>query len=415
MIRAQVSRGYSRAMDQGGRTVRGHWMAPVNAARCRVTHLVGLLTLVASLLLLVVVGSLTDRAAAATAPGTAAAVPTFRVNATSSIFRDGNQRFVRVKQLRIEGASVGSIRATCARCGHVAGSRAVTKRLNATTKVFLNVDWLLTAGRSITVTAPATSSRLGRFIRIGPRSLSRPKMVVKESGCLSKAGRLRTCPGTARPTVTTTPTPQPEIVPPPVTPPPPPPLPPPPAPPPPPPPPDTTPPDTIMDRAFRGTYTTLPPSIDSHSTEPVSRFEIQFDGRPWCVCPQPEGFTSYGSHTYSIRAVDLAGNVDPTPASTSWTYLRSDPARCDITQPLSATGGTRREFSFINESGGMAYVSWINFEGAMVRYADMSPSTTFPINTNVGHAWVVTDVTGRCVGYTVIDAATASYTIASGT
>jgi len=55
--------------------------------------------------------------------------------------------------------------------------------------------------------------------------------------------------------------------------------------------------------------------------------ECSLDGAPFTACTSPQEYTglSEGSHTFQVRAVDPFGNVDPTPASTTWTVALSPP------------------------------------------------------------------------------------------
>jgi predicted extracellular nuclease len=86
-------------------------------------------------------------------------------------------------------------------------------------------------------------------------------------------------------------------------------------------PPDTTAPDT--------TITSFPPdpsnsadaTFEFTSDEVNSTFECRIDGGAWEACASPKSYTGLanGSHTFEVRATDAAGNVDPTPASYTWT------------------------------------------------------------------------------------------------
>jgi hypothetical protein len=56
------------------------------------------------------------------------------------------------------------------------------------------------------------------------------------------------------------------------------------------------------------------------STEAGSRFECKLDGRRYRPCQSPTTYNkvSRRKHTFQVRAIDLAGNVDATPAIFKW-------------------------------------------------------------------------------------------------
>jgi len=77
---------------------------------------------------------------------------------------------------------------------------------------------------------------------------------------------------------------------------------------------DETPPETtITDATVAGDSARLTFS----SNEAGARFECRLDGGPFDVCASPTEYSGLGdgSHTFTARAIDLAGNVDPTPAT----------------------------------------------------------------------------------------------------
>jgi hypothetical protein len=55
------------------------------------------------------------------------------------------------------------------------------------------------------------------------------------------------------------------------------------------------------------------------SSEPGSTFECSLDGASFAACGSPlELKAGKGKHVFEVRAVDAAGNVDPTPAAQRW-------------------------------------------------------------------------------------------------
>ena len=74
------------------------------------------------------------------------------------------------------------------------------------------------------------------------------------------------------------------------------------------------------------------------STETGASFQCRLDGGAWAACTSPhaEPGLSAGSHTFQVRATDLAGNTDATPASVTWIV---NPALPGLT--LELAGGWR--------------------------------------------------------------------------
>jgi hypothetical protein len=52
-------------------------------------------------------------------------------------------------------------------------------------------------------------------------------------------------------------------------------------------------------------------------------FQCRLDGAAWATCTSPASYTGLAllGHTFDVRAIDAAGNVDASPATASWTVL----------------------------------------------------------------------------------------------
>jgi len=119
--------------------------------------------------------------------------------------------------------------------------------------------------------------------------------------------------------------------------------------------PDTTPPET--------TITARPPlltnattaSFSFSSSEPGSTYRCRLDAASFAACTSPRTYSnlSDGSHTFEVAAVDAAANVDPTPASASWTVDAASPETTIDSGPAGTTTVTSASFAFSsNEPGG---------------------------------------------------------------
>ena len=81
---------------------------------------------------------------------------------------------------------------------------------------------------------------------------------------------------------------------------------------------DLTPPDTTIDSGPDGTTTDNNPSFTFSSADVGATFECRRDavlGGAFVACSSPKSYLlANGDHTIEVRAVDAAGNADPTPA-----------------------------------------------------------------------------------------------------
>lgn len=94
--------------------------------------------------------------------------------------------------------------------------------------------------------------------------------------------------------------------------------------------------------------------FDFSSDESPVTYECSIDGDGFVPCSNP--FTtpslSEGTHTLAVRAVDAAGNRDPSPATYEWTIDRTPPETTITSGPDSPTAATDAGFTY---TGGDTY------------------------------------------------------------
>jgi hypothetical protein len=105
---------------------------------------------------------------------------------------------------------------------------------------------------------------------------------------------------------------------------------------------DSTPPDTML--ANPGNLVAQEVAVFSFtSTESDSTFQCAFGNAPFAACTSPDAVDVPGSgaHSFRVRAIDAAGNVDPTPAVYRWTSDLTPPRRPKVTifpDPVASAG-----------------------------------------------------------------------------
>jgi PKD domain-containing protein/Big-like domain-containing protein len=99
--------------------------------------------------------------------------------------------------------------------------------------------------------------------------------------------------------------------------------------------PDTTAPETTITSGPANPTTSTSSSSGFTSDESGSTFDCKLDAAAYASCSSPKTNSglSMGSHTFSVRATDVAGNMDATPASQTWMIQSAPPAD---SQPVAA-------------------------------------------------------------------------------
>ena len=93
------------------------------------------------------------------------------------------------------------------------------------------------------------------------------------------------------------------------------------------------------------------------SSEAGATFEARLDGGAWSPSASPQSYSGLteGSHTFQVRATDLAGNVDATPATFTWTVDTTAPNTNITSQPADPTNLTGASFAFTSSEGGSSF------------------------------------------------------------
>jgi hypothetical protein len=83
---------------------------------------------------------------------------------------------------------------------------------------------------------------------------------------------------------------------------------------------DATPPDTTIDSGPSEYVKSTSASFSFSSSEADSTFKCRLDGSIFATCTSPQSYSSLsqGSHTFRVKAIDKASNVDASPVSRSW-------------------------------------------------------------------------------------------------
>jgi arylsulfatase A-like enzyme len=158
-------------------------------------------------------------------------------------------------------------------------------------------------------------------------------------------------------------------------------------------------PDANVCPAPTGTVVTCPNTVHgssmtlypSTSEAPAERFECKLDIDPYTVCSTEKTYTRLGQgmHTVSVRATDIAGNTDPSPATLTWQVgtLQSFATTPDPTWPQIIDGVTVK--AVVSDGSGGWYVGG-DFTSVGFAGAPASPHTDLVhINSNhtIDESW----------------------------
>jgi hypothetical protein len=109
---------------------------------------------------------------------------------------------------------------------------------------------------------------------------------------------------------------------------------------------DTTPPETTITLGPSGSTPTTNATFSFTSSESSSTFQCSLDGAAFAGCTSPATYQglAVGDRQFQVRAIDATGNIDPTPATRTWTITPAPPPSGYCASPAVASSwpGTGR-------------------------------------------------------------------------
>ena len=119
---------------------------------------------------------------------------------------------------------------------------------------------------------------------------------------------------------------------------------------------DTEPPDTFL-FSTPSALTASDTATFTFYADPVYTHECRLDAQPFAPCGSPVTYNGLasGTHAFSVRAIDQAGNVDPTPASYQWVVDHDAPDTLVTSGPNPVSGFTDATFAFQSSEPGATY------------------------------------------------------------
>ncbi|MGH9224150.1 MAG: Ig-like domain-containing protein, partial [Acidimicrobiales bacterium] len=120
---------------------------------------------------------------------------------------------------------------------------------------------------------------------------------------------------------------------------------------------DTTAPQTSMDSGPSGTTNDSTPTFGFTSNEAGSTFECRLGGAAFTPCTSPLTTSTLtdGAYTFEVRATDLVGSTDQTPAARSFTVDTTAPQTTIDAGPSGTTNVSTPTFGFSSSETGSSF------------------------------------------------------------
>ncbi len=122
-------------------------------------------------------------------------------------------------------------------------------------------------------------------------------------------------------------------------------------------PPASSPPSIVIDSGPSGVLGVSSVTFTFHGSDTNDTFQCSLDGAPWASCASPQQYSSLaeGAHTFQVRAINAAGEVDPTPASASFTVEATPPQTTITSAPSGRIPTGEVSISFTSTEAGSSF------------------------------------------------------------
>ncbi len=143
-------------------------------------------------------------------------------------------------------------------------------------------------------------------------------------------------------------------------------------------------PDTTIVSGPSGTVTSVQQTFNFASTEAGGGYQCSLDGGAFAACTPPKSYTlSNGAHTFKVRANDIAGNVDASPAERTFTVAQ--PPETTITSPTpSYTNHEEPPITFTAGGSGLTFKCSLDDPGEQPKTTCSSP---YAFNGRLSPGW----------------------------
>ena len=126
----------------------------------------------------------------------------------------------------------------------------------------------------------------------------------------------------------------------------------------------SSPPDTMIDSGPSGPIGQASATFIFHGSDTNDTFQCSLDEAPWVTCTSPQSYTGLaeGAHTFRVRAINSAHEIDPTPASATFTVEATPPQTTITSAPSGRIPIGEVSISFTSTEPGSAFQC--SFDGA---------------------------------------------------